>query len=242
VLQQIFKVGQYPNLLLNEKDSFGGKVLNLLKTYGILFLAIIAVSPTLLMVDYFVVHVLHYKTISEVQKHGMSQFLHKMGYWKAIVYICLIGPLIEETVFRLPLSLKKGHIALAFAAAAFLFSGFLLKDIKLPWLNLSVRLSITILVYVICFFTAPKGLSIIDHRFRKHLIVLSIILFGLMHIGNYTPIQWPVIWIYPVYVLPQILMGWAITYIRFKDGFWWGFLLHCLINSVSMALSSGHLH
>ena len=226
MLQQIFKVSQ---------------VLNLLKTYGILFLAIIAISPTLMMVDYFVVHVLHYKSIAAVQKHDMGQFLHKMGYWKAIIYICLIGPLIEETVFRLPLTLQKKHIALGFAAAAFLFSGFLLKDIKLPWLNLLVRLSITVLVYGVCFFTAPKDLSIINHRFRTHIIVLSIILFGLMHIGNYTPIQWPVIWIYPAYVLPQILMGWAITYIRFKDGFWWGFALHCLINSVSMALSFGKI-
>ena len=241
MLEQIFKVSQFPELSVRESDSFTGKLLNLLKTYGILFLALIAISPTLLMVDYFVVHVLHYKTISGVQKHGMSQFLHKMGYWKAVVYICLIGPLIEETVFRLPLSLKKRHIALGFAAAAFLFSSFFLKDIKSPWLNLSVRLSISILVYVLCVFTAPKGLSIIDHRFRKHIIVLSILLFGLMHIGNYNPIQWPVVWIYPLYVLPQILMGWAITYVRFRNGFWWGFLLHCLINSVSMALSSGHL-
>lgn len=171
----------------------------------------------------------------------MSQFLHKMGYWKALVYICLIGPLIEETVFRLPLSLKKKHIALGFAAAAFLFSSFFLKEIKSPLLNLSARLLLGGLVYVICFFTAPKGLSVIGHRFRKHLIVLSVLLFGLMHIGNYNPVQWPVIWIYPAYVLPQILMGWAITYVRFRDGFWWGFALHCMINSVSMALSFGHI-
>ncbi|MGN6394629.1 MAG: CPBP family glutamic-type intramembrane protease [Mucilaginibacter sp.] len=241
MLHQIFKVSQYPGLLENEPNSFFDKLLNLLKTYGILFLALIAISPTILMVDYFVVHVLHYKTISGAQKHGMSQFLHKMGYWKALVYICLIGPLIEETVFRLPLSLKKKHIALGFAAAAFLFSSFFLKEIKSPLLNLSARLLLGGLVYVICFFTAPKGLSVIGHRFRKHLIVLSVLLFGLMHIGNYNPVQWPVIWIYPAYVLPQILMGWAITYVRFRDGFWWGFALHCMINSVSMALSFGHI-
>jgi len=241
VLEKIFKVSLYPDFLLNERNSFSNKLLNLLKTYGILLLALIATTPAILMVDYFVVHVLHCKTILEMSKHGMSQFLHKMGYWKALFYVCLIGPLIEETIFRLPLSLKKRHIAWGFAAAAFLFSGFLLEEIKSPWLNLSIRLSVSILIYITCVFTAPKRLSIIDHRFRKHLIILSMILFGLMHIGNYSPIQWPLIWIYPVYVLPQILMGWAIAYIRFRDGFWWGFILHCLINSVSMVLTAGHL-
>ena len=241
MLEQIFKVGQYPNLPLQGQHSFGARVATLFKTYGILFLALIAVSPTISMVDYFVTHVLHYKTISGIQKHSISQFVHKMGYWKAVIYISLIGPLLEETVFRLPLTLKKRHIGLAFATAAFLFCGLFFKDIKSPWLNISTRLLLSAIIYVTCIKTVPDGLSIIDHRFRKQIIILSMCLFGLMHIANYAPIQWRAIWIYPVYVAPQFLMGWAITYIRFKNGFWWGVVMHCLINSVSIALSSGRL-
>lgn len=240
MLEQILKIGQYPNLLLLEQDSFGARVATLLKTYGILFLVLFfAVAPLTIAADHFATQVLHFKPIMAAQKHGMSQFVHKMGYWRAVVYICLIGPLLEEAVFRLPLSLKKSHIGIAFATAAFLFLGILFRGITSPWLNMATRLTLSALIYVTCFKLAPDGLSIIDHRFRKHLIILSMCLFGLMHIGNYTPIQWQAIWIYPFFVLPQFLMGWAITFIRFKNGFWWGFVLHCLINSMSMALSSG---
>jgi len=240
VLEQIFKISQYPDLSLSEMDAFGKRLAILLKTYGLLFLTLFLVAPLGLLADYFVVHILHAKTISKADLDGMKHFFQKMGYWKAVAYIGLAGPLLEEAVFRLPLSLKKRHIALAAAIAVFLFSGIVFHNLtKIPGLNLGLQIAACVLVYTAAMLLAPAGLSIIDNRFRKHIIVLSMCLFGLMHIGNYSPIQWPLIWIYPIYVLPQLAMGWAITYIRFKNGFWWGYALHCLINSISLLLSVG---
>nr|WP_256484257.1 CPBP family glutamic-type intramembrane protease [Mucilaginibacter flavidus] len=165
-----------------------------------------------------------------------------MGYWRAVVYIALIGPLLEEVVFRLPLSLKKRHIALACSVAVFLFTGAIFHNLtQIKGLNLALQLSTCVLIYTAGMLFVPAGLSISDHRFRKQLIILSMCLFGLMHIGNYIPIQWPLIWIYPIYVLPQLLMGWAITFIRFKNGFWWGYALHCIINCVSLLLTAGRM-
>lgn len=241
MLKELLTISEYPNLSLLSKSTFVGKIGSLLKTYGLIFLAIILVAPLIIATDQFVTHVLHFKAINHVQNDQMSHFFHKLGYWKAALYVCLAGPLLEETVFRLPLSLKKSHIALAFATAVFLFSGFLLRHITAPLLNISIKLLLSAIVYFICIFTIPNDLSIIDHRFRKQLIILSICLFGLMHISNYAPIQWQLILLYPIYVTPQLLMGWGISYIRFKNGFWWGFILHCLINSVSVLFNTGRL-
>jgi hypothetical protein len=241
VLKELLTISEYPNLSLLSKSTFAEKTGSLVKTYGLIFLAIILVVPLILATDQFVTHVLHFKAISHVQNDEMSRFFHKLGYWKAALYVCLAGPLLEETVFRLPLSLKRTHIALAFATAVFLFTGFLFRHITNPLINIGIKLSISAIVYFICIFMVPNYLSIIDCRFRKQLIILSMCLFGLMHIGNYSPIQWPLILLYPIYVIPQLCMGWGITYIRFKNGFWWGFVLHCIINSVSVLLTSGHI-
>ena len=241
VFKELLTISEYPNLSLLSKSTFAEKTGSLFKTYGLIFIAIILIVPLILATDQFVTHVLHFKAINHVQTDEMSHFFHKLGYWKAALYVCLLGPILEETVFRLPLSLKKSHIALAFATAAFLFSGLLLRHITTPLLNIGIKLSLSAIVYFICIFIVPNGLSIIDQRFRKQLIILSMCLFGLMHISNYSPIQWPLIWLYPIYVIPQLFMGWGITYIRFKNGFWWGFALHCIINSVSVLLASGHL-
>jgi hypothetical protein len=241
VFKELLTISQYPELSLSTQ-TVGERLIILLKTYGLLFLTLIFVAPLIVGADHFVVHVMHAKTINKASHDGMEHFFKKMGYWRAVVYIGLIGPLLEEAVFRLPLSLKKRHIALALSVAIYLFSGVAFHNLtKIPGLNLGLQLLTCALVYVAATFFVPTGLSINDHRFRKHLIILSMCLFGLMHIGNYTPIQWPLIWIYPIYVLPQLLMGWAITFIRFKNGFWWGYALHCIINCVSLLLSMGRM-
>jgi hypothetical protein len=241
VFKELLTISQYPELSLSPQ-TIGERLATLFKTYGLLFLALFLVAPFIVLADHFVVHTLHAKTISDVGRDGMKHFFQKMGYWRAVVYIGLIGPLLEEVVFRLPLSLKKRHIALASSVAVFLFTGAIFHSLtQIKGLNLGLQLSACVLVYTAGMLFVPKGLSISDHRFRKHLIILSMCLFGLMHIGNYIPIQWPLIWIYPIYVLPQLLMGWAITFIRFKNGFWWGYALHCIINCVSLLLTSGRM-
>ncbi|ASU33490.1 CPBP family glutamic-type intramembrane protease [Mucilaginibacter xinganensis] len=241
MFKELLAVNEYPNLLQQPNAAFTAKLWLLLKIYGVLFLAILFIAPLIIAADNFVVHVLHFKTINKVQHDSMRHFFQKLGYWKAFFYVGLLGPLLEETIFRLPLSLKKRDIAFAFSAAAFLFDSFLFKHISSPMLNIGIRLSISAIIYLACIFNIPNGLSIVDYRFRNQLIILSMCLFGLMHIANYSPIQWPVIWIYPVYVLPQLLMGWAITFVRFKNGFFWGFALHCIINMVSVMLSAGRI-
>ncbi|CAN5423208.1 hypothetical protein BH09BAC6_BH09BAC6_12370 [soil metagenome] len=238
MLKELFNVSEYP-LLLHD-TAFSKKITRLLLLYLLLFAALILVVPLILSTDWFVTHVLRYKAIFQISRELMDRFIQKMGYWKAFAYVCLVGPLLEETVFRLPLSLKKIHISLAFAVAVFLIGGFLVLAVKGILLKFLIRIGLSLITFLMCIWLVPGGLSITDNRFSKKLIVLSICLFGLMHISNYSPIQWPIIWLYPVYVLPQLCMGWAITYLRFKNGFIWGFALHVIINSVSVAFSLKH--
>lgn len=225
-------------MLIADK-SFMDKLGRTLQTYGFVLLALIFIAaPIVASADYFVVHVLHFKAINGQGRSNLKHLLEK-HYYLILIYGCLIGPILEETVFRLPLSFKKNNIALGIACAVLLF-GFALKGkILIAGVGILVVVLIRIAIAIATFFIVrrllPNDIQLSDAT-KKWLIVLSISLFGLMHIANFTPIQWPIIGVYPLYVVPQIFMGWLITYVRFKNGFIWGIALHCLINSVALGL------
>ncbi|RYE30846.1 MAG: CPBP family intramembrane metalloprotease [Sphingobacteriaceae bacterium] len=37
-------------------------------------------------------------------------------------------------------------------------------------------------------------------------------------------------WAYPFFVLPQLLFGFILGFIRIKSGFYWALLTHCVVN------------
>ncbi|WP_091393394.1 CPBP family glutamic-type intramembrane protease [Arachidicoccus rhizosphaerae] len=63
---------------------------------------------------------------------------------------------------------------------------------------------------------------------------LAAIIFGLGHIFNFAPIHYNLIYFYPVFVLPQLIMGFGFGYVRIKYGFFFGLLLHCITNTLPL--------
>lgn len=241
MLKKILSISQYPYLKQEEDESFIDKVATLFKAYGFVWLAILFIAaPLISITDGIVTHALHFKSIMGQDKISLHQMLQKTGYVFGLMYICLLGPLLEETVFRLPLSFKKIHIAISLAVVM-LFMGTLFPVPKT--LILSLRICLDVVKFgmpLAAFFLIRKFLPTeinLSDNVKKWLIITSMCLFGLMHVSNYSPLQWPIIWIYPVYVLPQFFMGWLMTYVRLKNGFIWGLALHCLINTTGMAFS-----
>lgn len=108
MLKQILSISQYPYLKQEPDAAFDDKLATLFKAYGLVFLGIfIIASPLIPLTDGFVTHILHFKSIATQNKEAFRQMLQKTGYVFGLTYICLIGPVLEESVFRLPLSFKK---------------------------------------------------------------------------------------------------------------------------------------
>lgn len=241
MLKEILSINNYSYLKLTVDKNFIDKLGRVFKTYGFVLLTLVFIAaPIIASTDYFVVHVLHFKPIDKQGKDNLHNLLQKNHYF-ALVYICLIGPKLEETIFRLPLSFKRTHIALSFACATFLFGMFSVKSKFLIGVfgklgTLGIQIALVAILFFVIKRLLPDNIQLSD-RTKKWLIVLSICLFSCVHISNFSPLQWPIIWLYPMYVLPQLFMGWLITYIRLKNGFIWGILLHCLINSVAIDLT-----
>ena len=243
MLNEIFAVSRYTSLLGKERFTFWQKLLYLLKIYGILLLLLIFVyGPLHKYAGYLVEHVLHYKSLDVQFKMNMDRFKHKAGGVMTAIYACLIGPIIEELTFRLGLSFKKKHIAFGLAFAVILFIGLLpvektlIVDLGI-WVTFLIRIGTAFAAFWIAWLFIPKEVKL-NEKAKLSIIIFSMCLFSLVHIGNYSPVQWSIIWIYPIYVLPQFLIGWGITFTRFKYGFIWGIVMHCLVNCVSVSLGA----
>ncbi|AYN05872.1 CPBP family intramembrane metalloprotease [Flavobacterium sp. 140616W15] len=71
----------------------------------------------------------------------------------------------------------------------------------------------------------------INKKYFKTFFYLLTISFGLIHIVNfYKIVPSNLLYLTPIFVLPQIALSFFTAYIRMKNGFIWGFLLHFLYN------------
>ncbi|UAY57414.1 CPBP family glutamic-type intramembrane protease [Arachidicoccus terrestris] len=85
--------------------------------------------------------------------------------------------------------------------------------------------------------TAAQQIIGIDLKTRKFIFCIIAFLFGLIHISTFSPLYPNLFWAYPVFVLPQIIMGFGFGYVRIKYGFLYGFILHFMVNFMFLILS-----
>ncbi|WP_183573913.1 CPBP family glutamic-type intramembrane protease [Mucilaginibacter sp. X5P1] len=234
MLEEIFAISNYPDL--DQKQTFSTKLSTLLKTYGILLLAIFLAVPVMLVADKLVTNVFHHKSLASANKFALHAMFHKLGFLKSFLLACIVAPVFEEVICRLPLSFKKRDIAIGLSIAAFYFSGAFFHPANIL-VKLGIEAAIAVIIAGLCFKFIPATVVLISPANKKRWIIFFISFFGLMHILNFHPIDYFLIWIYPVFVIPQLLMGWGMSYIRFKNGFVWGIALHMLINTVTVLLT-----
>lgn len=148
-----------------------------------------------------------------------------LPYLKRIILGLFIAPIFEELLFRLNLVINKKNligflITCLFLAIFFFFKGSNLKLI----LFISILL---IFLIILIYFTQYKLIIISNYRF---IFYSTAILFGLLHIFNYSGITTSnIVWT-PLLVIPQIIMGLLLGYLRVTYGFIYAVICHSLIN------------
>lgn len=151
-----------------------------------------------------------------------------------LLIVALLGPILEEAIFRLWLSFKRMHIFLSLMAISFVVLTKLdhsmlysTKTDKAFLVRMASVLPISCCLYLL--FNLPFFRKKIDSYF-KFLYWGSCVAFGLMHMSNFTPLKSTLLWAYPLLVLPQLTLGFILGYLRIKNGFFWALLVHCLVN------------
>jgi hypothetical protein len=142
-----------------------------------------------------------------------------------LIFICLLGPLIEEFAFRMPLSLDKKHILFSIPCIVFIMFVFLKKIFSVETSLIFCFLFI-LLIYIIMKLGFTK-----DYSF----IVLHILtfLFAMGHWNNSKDlVGLHFLFRFLIYIIPMLITGYFLAFIRLKYGLVWSIITHIIHNSI----------
>lgn len=143
------------------------------------------------------------------------KLIYNFGIWPIVLYIGLVGPVVEELCFRLWGNGKQwtGYTSVALMA---------LWMLSLGWLAAAIALGAGIAVMIVYHNDRTRRLFA--------LMLLSSLLFAAAHIGNYDPSGSLIMFL--VAVLHKFGMGLAASYLVINHNILWSMGLHILNNSV----------
>jgi hypothetical protein len=180
--------------------------------------------------DYFVVNILNYESVINLVSSSTKE-IGKENIFKIVIIV----PIIEEILFRLILKPTRLYVGIF----SLFFSFYLLNrnftNANFMELTFYLKLSIAIIISMLIYLKSDLYVSFIKKHI-KYFIIISIIIFGLAHISNIKPLHFQLFLFYPIFVIPQMIIGYFITNIRLKLGFLWGILLHCFVNLINIYL------
>lgn len=169
----------------------------------------------------------------DAENHLVMEFMKDNSNTVIIIFLVLVGPFIEELIFRLPLRLKKAYF-IPFILIILSYAGSLI----FKKLNLSLAVSIPLFIAITAFLIfyifnrkmAEKRVAILATNYSLYFYSVTV-LFALFHLSNYkyTP---NLLLFAPIVVLPQFICGFLFGFIRIKQGFIWSFFFHALHNAV----------
>ena len=161
--------------------------------------------------------------------------LEQWSTTEQLILIVVIAPLLEETIYRLPLQRRfhPGLISLSLIAGALFFST-----------------AGSVIFWLVLLAATAAGLVAFKPELRERVqkqwsanpripIYLVTLIFGLIHIVNFE-VEWTIfsVLIAPLVVSPQIWLGLMFTIARVRYGWWAGLVLHATHNGLIWSISS----
>lgn len=200
--EDFFKFLWKPRL---EKDP-NKNLLYRFKVFTILLIFSFFVVFTLLMI----IGMLTVMGVIEKGDHAFDNLLEKNSPLIIFFAAAIQAPIIEELIFRAPLTIFKSPLVLF--KKPIQFSG---REIVLRKKTLTL-------------FKNPK-------TFKLAFFSLAI-LFGYIHIFNFD-LSMNVLLVSPILVAPQIYLGLVLGYIRVRFGLLWSILMHAIYNGILVSIS-----
>lgn len=103
--------------------------------------------------------------------------------------------------------------------------------------RLPLRYNRNYLFRLIDFILKKVDIKAFWNKNYKPFYYLSICIFGIIHIFNYDINSKIYLIIFPIIILPQIIGGILMSYIRMKNGLIWSIALHSLFNGIVVIIS-----
>ena len=217
---------------INEQPlAFKQKLIIFFKTTLLTFGLAIAAACFSYLFDQFLVFAFSIKSLANFYVNNMDHAVKNFGKYR-LVCIAVIVPAIEELMFRLPLKIKSSFIALSIGMILYPLFGFSYFNFNYHSLKPYLFAALFFILIPLCLNWLFVQINL-ENRLRKNYKVFFYFmatLFAFVHIGNFKPLNYHLIFLYPIYVLPQFVMGLSLGYLRNKCGLKYSWLLHGLIN------------
>ncbi|WP_333820994.1 CPBP family glutamic-type intramembrane protease [Ohtaekwangia sp.] len=224
-----------PYYIEERNTSISDNLKGFLIAYAVCMGAMFLLSPVLRILDLIITDTHHFSIYEQMLK---TSSLIKIKYGNlTFLFVVLVGPFVEEVIFRLPLDLKKSSIALSIGVLTYRFTGngFLTFDFLSVYTYLRLLFAIGLMI-LIFFYLPVSALSLIREKYFSYCFYFTAFIFAAVHLTNFYPFNSNVLLFYPFFVLPQFIMGLCIGYVRVNCGFFYGWLLHALINLPSLLM------
>jgi membrane protease YdiL (CAAX protease family) len=162
----------------------------------------------------------------DLDSHALQTLFEQLPVPVFILLAVVLAPFLEESLFRLPLCYSPLNLGVAGLGIM-----LLLPDLLLP-----ARIAIGVVIFVVVLFLLlQRSQEVMAAHFYRHLralVILSSVLFGLVHITNFEPQVW---WLAPLLVLPQITLGFFLAYVRLQYGYLWAIFCHGFHNLLAIS-------
>lgn len=156
--------------------------------------------------------------------------LYQRNYFMVIV---ILGPILEELIFRLHLSLTKTSISVSISLLSYVLMGGSIITLNLTDTQFYIRIILTAFIFLLLnrFILRESITDALKKKYFSIYFFLSAIMFALFHITNLSEIKYLYLPIYLMYVLPQFLMALSLGYVRMRIGLVGAIVLHMVFNS-----------
>lgn len=171
--------------------------------------------------------------VSNENARYLSQHYSKSVYFAIVV---IIGPLLEELIFRLFLNSKTTYLKISFSLGLLLYgSNFLRSENYLTFSNL-----LLVFVVLVVFLIPNQKFSVIEAFAKNNIRLLlhfSALLFAFAHY-NKMGLSLSQFYIFPIALFSYYWGGLVFGYYRLKNGLLFSFLCHVVINFISFSIES----
>ena len=150
-----------------------------------------------------------------------------VGFVVTLLLVVVMVPLIEETCFRLWLKRGKNNFAYSIIGASVLLLSCVYFS-SAPWGILVLMLMVSVVLFLAVLASRLKPRFFLKHYTAFYYV--SIVSFGLVHLGNYSASHLVSPFVFPLLAVPYIIAGLIFGYTRVTYGFRYGLLLHATLN------------
>ena len=163
-----------------------------------------------------------------------------------ILTAVVLAPLIEEVAFRLPMSLRPWHVAGGIGVLSVMFVPSLFgvslgqaivggdDEALAAVVEVALTVGVIVVLGLILRRLLPRetndGPALVPTRVRFGVIVTLTVVFAGAHLGNFAEFTW----FLPAFILPQVLVGMVLAYVRVIRSWWMGVAIHALNNAVAV--------